>query len=919
VRRFISSIADVRRGEALTVLLMLGLYYLILLSAYLLKPARDSIFLVHVGSRQLPIVFILTALAIGPVTSAYAAAGRSLRLTRLVYATSAVFIVGFAVMRWLLEYESTWVVYVFYVWASIFAVLSASLYWLFANAIFAPAQAKRLFVLINLGGILGAMTGGEVTSLLVSKFGVRTEDLLFFCMACVAVCAVIARVIWRLHARGGRRVGHKTAHKRERRESLRRTLSVIHSSRHLTYLVWIVALTMATASFVDFQFKTISERAFPEQGALTSFLGLFYGRLSLVSLLLQALFAYRLVRFVGVTGVVVFLPVAMLLGSGFILVAPGLLAASLLRGAQGALTHSLDKTGRELLFLPIPIEVKTRTKVFIDVFADRGARGLAGVALLLLTRALGFSVREIGVVVIALSLVWIVLVVLTRKEYVDAFRRALARRELDPSQLTANITDAATVKLLRDQLSSPNEREVVYALDMLAGSGDRSLAGDLRALLDHPSVEVRRRALALLFQSGEAPEADALAALVRDADPDVRLAALRFTARGGAGGDATLDDYLDDGDPRVAVSALRCAAEVDRGRVERGRVENLLEAAGDAEEVPVEVARALGSLSDASYRDVLLRLARNDSGRVAGEGLLAMGETGDVEFIPVLVEMLAEPGKRSYARSALADFGNAVVGQLGEILGDSEGVDMAIRRNVPVVLSRIPTQQSADALSSHLDDADASQRFRAVKALNKLRGRYPKLDIDTRAADAAFVEETRAYYENLLAATLLRGRVRGEAEALLARALDERLGPHLELMFRLLGLHYAADDVYDAYLGTVSDDKARRESAVELLDNVLPPSLKKYILPIIDPVSVEATVHRGRELFGLEAETRDDALALLIRGRDAWLRACAVYASAGGESPAVRNAVEAARHDPDPVVAETASLVAGVSREGRPL
>jgi len=895
---------------------MLVFYYLVLLSAYLLKPARDSIFLVHVGSRQLPVVFILTALAIGPVTSVYATAGRSLRLTRLVYATSAVFVASFALLRWLLQHESTWVVYVFYVWASIFAVLAASLYWLFANAIFTPAQGKRLFVLINLGGILGAMTGGEVTSVLVSKFGVRTEDLLFFCMACVAAFAVLARVIWRLHVKGGEGTGHKTAHKRERKESMRRTLSIIRGSRHLTYLVWIVALTMATASFVDFQFKSISERAFPEQGALTSFLGVFYGRLSLVSLLLQALFAYRLVRFVGVAGVVVFLPVAMLLGSGFFLVAPGLLAASLLRGAQGALTHSLDKTGRELLFLPIPLEVKTRTKVFIDVFADRGARGLAGVALLLLTRALGFSVREIGVVVVALSLAWIVLVVLTRKEYVDAFRRALARRELDPNQLTVNITDAATVKLLRDQLSSPNEREVVYALDMLAGSGGRSLADDLRALLDHPSVEVRRRALELLFQSGEAPEEAALAALVRDADPDVRLAALRFTAWSGAGGgNATLDDYLDDGDPRVAVSALRCAAEVDRGRVERGRIESLLEAAGDAEEVPVEVARALGTLADPLCRDVLLRLAQNDSGHVAGEALLAMGETGDVEFIPVLVEMLAEPGKRSYARSSLAAFGNAVVGRLGDILCDAEGVDMAIRRNVPVVLSRIPTQQSADALSSCLGDADASQRFRIVKALNKLRRRYPKLDIDARAADEAFVEETKAYYENLLAASLLRGRARGEAEALVARALEERLGHNLELMFRLLGLHYPADDVYDAYLGTVSDDKARRESAVELLDNVLPPSLKKYILPIIDPVSVEATVHRGRELFGLEAETRDDALALLIRGRDAWLRACAVYASVGVESLAVRHAVDGARHDPDPVVAETASLVV----EGRPL
>ena len=47
----------------------------------------------------------------------------------------------------------------------------------------------------------------------------------------------------------------------------------------------------------------------------------------------------------------------------------------------------------------------------------------------------------------------------------------------------------------------------------------------------------------------------------------------------------------------------------------------------------------------------------------------------------------------------------------------------------------------------------------------------------------------------------------------------------------------------------------------------------------------------------------------LINGRDAWLRACAVYCARGTTSDAVRQAVENARRDPDPVVVETAELV----------
>jgi HEAT repeat protein len=564
----------------------------------------------------------------------------------------------------------------------------------------------------------------------------------------------------------------------------------------------------------------------------------------------------------------------------------------------------------------VPLEVKKRTKVFIDMFVDRWFRGLAGGALLLLTAVLGFGVRQLSVVVMAMLLVWIALVVLIRKEYVGAFRSALARRELDPSQLTVNITDTATLQMLRDLLGSDNEREVAYALDILHDAGDESFRVDMERLLGHPSAEVKRRALEYLHGLGVTPDVRRVEPLAADPDPNVRLAAMHFVTKHSDGGEEALRSFIDSDDAAVSATALRCAADRDSGEfrhlITRQRVEQLAgsDTTGQARghEVQVEVARALGALADRAYADVLRRLAASPSARVSGAAIEAMGSTHDREFVPELVELLADSSKRKHARVALVAYGDGVVGTLGDYLAD-ESTDLFVRRNIPSVLSRIPTQHSADALTGNLANVDASLRFRVVKALNKLRKGYPELVIAQDRVDAAFVDETRMYYETLHVMTVCRGRLDTPGGRLLTRALEERLDHNLERIFRVLGLHYPPNDIYNAYLGIVSSNREKRASAIEFLDNVLGSNLKRYLFPIIDQVSPAVTLQRGRDLFDVDVASQEQALLRLIRGRDPWLRACAIYCCTVGASDEMRRAVEEAERDPDPLIRETAARV----------
>ncbi|MEJ2721916.1 MAG: Npt1/Npt2 family nucleotide transporter [bacterium] len=848
--RFFKSIIDVRRGELTLTLLMFFYYYLLLVTYYFLKPARDSLFLVRLGADQLPFVFILIALIVVPVTTAYSRASGTLKLNKLINATTLILIVNLFIMRWLLGYKEAWIFYLFYVWVSIYGVLSTSQFWLLANAVFDAAQAKRVFVLFGLGGIIGAFTGGEVTSFIVRVFNVSTENLLFFCMA---------------------------------------------------------------LSFVDFQFKTVAVDAFPAEKDLTSFLGLFYGRLSLISFLFQLLLSYRVLRVLGVGGVILFLPLGLLGGSVMMLAYPGLIAGIIVRGADGVFRYSIDKTGRELLFLPVPLEVKKRTKVFIDMFIDRWFRGFAGLMLLLLVTVLGLSVRHLSIVVLVMLAIWIVMVLLIRKEYVNAFRQALDRRTIDPGELRINIAEPSTLKTLRAALAGGGDRSIAYALDLLNGQKDASLVESVRPLLRHSTPEIRRQAVKLLqIQDGDF--AADIKPLLSDSDPHVQREAMYYVCtHSDADPVGKLETFLADPDPRIRAVALNCAVEYggDRARdlADVSTVRALISSTGEhAETARLEVAKSLGKLNDPAFRGDLLGLMDDPSPSVASEAITAAGRTGDREFIPRLLQKLSEKRYRTAAAEALATYGDRIIGTLIDYVIDPT-VPGPIRSRICRVLSQIPSQLSVDALAHALGKVESEMRFHVIKALNALRSRHPDLKFGHESLDAALLDETVSYY-TILQILEVYGRPDTPGERLLVRALTEKIDQNLERIFRLLGLRYPPKDMYSAYLGIVSTQREFRASAIEFLDNVLKKDTKRYLLPIMDDIDQGTKVKKGRELFGITLKDVDESLEFLIKGKDPWLRACAIYSLSGNSPPALRRLVEQCERDPNPVVRETAALVA---------
>ena len=115
-----------------------------------------------------------------------------------------------------------------------------------------------------------------------------------------------------------------------------------------------------------------------------------------------------------------------------------------------SLRYTLDRTTREVLFLPLPIDLTQRAKPFVDVTVDRVVKGLGAALLLLLIKpwGLGLSWQQLSYANLVIVAAWVGLALAARREYLDTFRRNLHARAVTPAAVRLDFADARTIDLL---------------------------------------------------------------------------------------------------------------------------------------------------------------------------------------------------------------------------------------------------------------------------------------------------------------------------------------------------------------------------------------------------------------------------------------------------------------------------------------
>jgi len=879
-KRLVAKVVTLRDGEGTTALLMFAYSFLAMTAYNILRPVTKSKAISALGPDNLPYVLLAAGVFIGLLMHVYSyAAVRVPR--RWVIPATQVCIVGILLLFWTLFQtfpDANWVSAAFYVFGLLLGVLLINQFWMLANDIYDARQAKRLFGFIGGGASLGGAIGSWLTVFAVHEVGANNLVLLSAALLVVAI-AVVARV--------GRHLSGSGMAIEERGVGGGEALRLLRSSRQLQVIALVVAFAAIGAGLIDQQLN-MAAAAFKGEdatNALTDFLAQVQGWVSIVGLVIQVGFTSRIHRSLGLAVALLMLPVGFGTSAIVILLTGSWWAPALARVVDASLRYTIDKTTREVLFLPVPPDLKLTAKPFIDVTMDRFAKAVGALVTLVLIKSwgLGLTWEQLSYASLAVTMLWIVLAVVARREYLKAFRESIATRAVAPTALGLGAADPSTVEALIEELSSPDEASVLYAIDMLETFEKRNLITPL--LLHHPSSKVRARVLRA-FKSLRAAVgehwAPAVEALLTDDDPEVRSGAMRALATVKKDeAPSLLRHYLDDPAPRVSVTAAvvlaTSASEADRQAAEIA-LERLV---SDTRQVAAasrrEVAAGLAHIPNAAFQHLLIALIHDADVDVAREAVRTarMLQQQDPMIVPALAALLSHRLLKREAREALVSYGDGVVPMLTYVVHDPDE-QVWVRRHIPGTLAELPTQASLDALAGLLGDRDGFLRFKAIEAIEAIRRDDPALRFDGSTAEPHVLRETARYCNYLTLRQNLLREDPDSAGTLIVRALTDKLDRALDRTYRLLGLIYPWREIADARYTIEHGTDRLRASAIEYLDNLLRAPLRGRVLPLVEDVPIEEKVRHANLVLKTRPRDLEDTLAQLIHDDDQVISASAI-------------------------------------------
>lgn len=888
---------NIYEGETLRVSLMFSYIFLIISTLLIIKPVSNALFLSKFGVAQLPNAFILVAIFAALVSILYSKLLGKIPLNILIFRSLQIVIL-FLLLFWALFYFTLleeWALYAFYVWVAIFAVISTSQFWILANVIFNAREAKRLFGFIGAGAIAGGIFGGYLTNLLAPVIG--SENLIFVCILFLSACIFIARTVWKKSVETNPEI--KFQQKTLLKKSVDHPIKLIRNSRHLTVMAGLVGIGVLAAKLVDYQFSAIATANIFHEDELTAFFGFWLSNLNLVSLFIQLFLTRRVVGVFGVGTSLFFLPAGILFGAVAILIFPALWSGILIKISDGSLKQSINKAGMELLALPIPTDIKNQAKTFIDVFMDSFATGIGGVLLSLLTFGLGFSVRQVSVVIILLIAAWLYLVIQIRREYINSFRLRIEPEQEQPLKPAIDLKNESVLNGLIKVLESDNEMRVLLVLRMVKEIRNSRLVPSFKKLMAHPSLEVRMEVLENMYFYHDNSFLEEVKSLLDDPDQEIKTRAIEYLFRHTPGDPAELIRvFLGDPDYQIRGAALLSAARESlknpvlkktfgiREMVEKSIKEiPQMEDEMQARFTQVNCTRVIGMLNDSELYPYLHIFLNSGIPEVLQAAIVSAAQTGQKEFIPVLIQHLGNKAVQNQARQALSSFGLEIIDILAAHL-EEPAADKKIRLHIPRALGSIGVQKSADVLIRNLDQGDIDIRYEVIRALNRLRTNFPHLRFDEQRVVQKIYEESKNYMDTLVVLYTQIAAQKGKtpdiqqeriaaARQQLIKAVEEKLDLNLERIFRLLGLKYPPDDIYNAYLGIRQENEPDlRINAVEFLDNLLDTGLKRVIIPIVETTILDALIDDVLKKFDIQIPSEFECFTSLLSGDDNWLKVC---------------------------------------------
>ncbi len=376
VLRRAARLFNVEREEAPAVLAGLLMFFFLFTGYFMLRPVRETMGIAG-GVDNLQWLFTATfvaTLAALPLYGWIASKAARRRILPWTYGFFVLNLLAFAA-GFLVQPENLWFARSFYVWLSVFNLLTISLAWSVLADLLATGQAKRLFALIAGGASLGGLTGPLLGTLLVAPLG--HAGLLVLSAAFLTASALSAVWLQRWRDRHPLAATETQARQKPLGGNPFAGATAVFRSKYLMGIAIFVILLTSVSTFLYFEQARLVAETFSDRTRQTQVFGTIDILVQSLAILTQVFLTGRVAQRLGVGVLLVAVPLVVAAGFVWLAVSPVFAVFVVVMVVRRAGEYAFVRPGREMLYTVVPADQKYKAKNFIDTVVYRGGDAIS--------------------------------------------------------------------------------------------------------------------------------------------------------------------------------------------------------------------------------------------------------------------------------------------------------------------------------------------------------------------------------------------------------------------------------------------------------------------------------------------------------------------------------------------------------------
>lgn len=835
-------------------LLFLHSFFLGLFIAFYFVPA-NSVFIRHIGSDRLPLAYIFAGLAGYLMTSFYSALQKRVHSRTLFLSALSFLLIIPLIARIGLNYSDNneivnipilsnlgfnftkegWLSFFVFIWGWPFISLVAIESGGIALRFFNLRQVKRLFGLVNMGGVVASVIGYLAIPLLL-KFLNHPYHLLTIGLVGVVISIVILLFVYKFF-------GHETPELKNDDDSNSEKTRIFQLLKqpYLSLIFVAATLSMTVIYFTDFSFlasiKVQTELiSTPEQ--LSNFLALVYGGLK-IGELVMSYFSGRILSRYGVKLGLVILPLSLtllILGamlSGYISGVESILFFSFMilnKSFERIIRRALDDPSFNILYQLLPDNQKLLIQTKVGVIMQLSI-GIAGILLFVLSKVLknddgSFNLLYFVTIFLPLLLTWTIVALRLYSQYKNKLKMILEdKNRKKEKQIHKDIYGR---DVLENQLKASDKEWLLLSTSIISEMNPRILEPYSSNLIYSKEPTIQKAILRNIDASWNENLVKDLVEIEKNTKDEEILHLIKNSKN--------VLDYTDIKDkmfnPIKANEALH---------------------SNDSQE-KLKLLKYL-YLYNGEGKDEILLTLMNDEDKTVKQTAINISIKFQTEpVINGLCELLQNTEYRHISASILGETGDKCLKPLSEMF--KSGTSVSVLTKICEILGRIGSRAAQSILLQHLNFPHREIQEAVIRALY-----YSHFQTDA-AQTVVVKKKIEEVVGNILWVFVSINDVETQINTLkLIQALDLERDNNFEKLFNLLSFIYQPATIDLIKTNIIGENII---FALEIIDNFITQDVKQLIIPLIDKLSVNQRMKKLDVLFPMKKMKFPDRLKEII-------------------------------------------------------